>query len=161
MRRATSSGGRVMSTAAAGPDPALVEAIARRVVELLRDDWRLAAESRYVDAATLAEDLKVERDWVYAHARQLGAIRLGDGPRARLRFDPEVVAERLAGADARSWRPPRRTPRRSASRRDGTLHTSASRPDADRVDSKKVRRRAGVRAPASSPKRQQPGGNPE
>jgi hypothetical protein len=41
---------------------------------------------RLVDAATLAAMLPVERDWVYAHASQLGAIRLG-GPAGRLRFD--------------------------------------------------------------------------
>ena len=37
----------------------------------------------------------VTRGWVYAHADELGAIRLGDGPRPRLRFDPPVVTQRL------------------------------------------------------------------
>jgi ATP-dependent exoDNAse (exonuclease V) alpha subunit len=32
---------------------------------------------------------------VYAHADELGAIRLGDGPRPRLRFDPAAVTQRL------------------------------------------------------------------
>ncbi|WP_270006583.1 hypothetical protein [Solirubrobacter deserti] len=56
------------------------------------------APGRYVDAATLACTLGVERDWVYARAAQLGAVRLGDGPRARLRFDLEQVRATLADA---------------------------------------------------------------
>ena len=51
----------------------LVEAIARRVVELLGSE----RSPRYVDAATVSRDLAVERDWVYSHADELGAIRLG------------------------------------------------------------------------------------
>ena len=37
--------------------------------------------------------------WVYAHQRRLGVIKLGDGPKARLRFDPRAVEE-LRQADA-------------------------------------------------------------
>jgi len=70
-----------------------VEAIARRVAELLRiDTEKLAA--RLVDAATLARMLGVERDWVYAHARELQAVRLG-GERGRLRFDVAAVFRSL------------------------------------------------------------------
>ena len=46
-------------------------------------------------AAAVAQRLSVERGWVYAHATELGAVRLGGGPRSRLRFDPAVIAERL------------------------------------------------------------------
>jgi predicted DNA-binding transcriptional regulator AlpA len=49
------------------------------------------AESRFVDAAAVAAVLGVERSWVYEHADELGARRLGSGPRARLRFDLEEV----------------------------------------------------------------------
>lgn len=94
-----------------GVEPELVEAIARRVVELLRAEEPQGRSARLVDAATLARELGVERDWVYAHAEQLGAIRLG-GPHGRLRFDRREVGERLGGADAADWRPPKRTPRR-------------------------------------------------
>ena len=48
-----------------------IEAVAARVVELLRDST--TGPRRYVDAATLARTLGVERDWVYARARELGA----------------------------------------------------------------------------------------
>ena len=40
-----------------------------------------------IDAREFAQLLGVARDWVYANADRLGGVRLGDGPRARLRFD--------------------------------------------------------------------------
>ncbi len=80
-------------------DPSDVEAIARRVAELLAAPSRVRAV-RYIDAAELARVLSVERDWVYAHARQLGAIRLGD-PHGRLRFDLQHVQGTL-GEDSKS-----------------------------------------------------------
>ena len=63
----------------------LAEAVAARVVELLegkerRSAWGLAT------VADVADQLGVHRSWVYAHADELGAIRLGEGE-ARLRFD--------------------------------------------------------------------------
>lgn len=66
-------------------DPADIEQIARQVADLIAatQTWPSA---QFVDAAELAALLGVERDWVYAHANTLGAIRLG-GPRGRLRFD--------------------------------------------------------------------------
>jgi hypothetical protein len=45
-------------------------------------------------AADVARRFSVTRSWVYAHARELGVVRIGDGPRPRLRFDPAVVAQR-------------------------------------------------------------------
>lgn len=50
---------------------------------------------RFVDAATVAQLLGVERDWVYEHSEQLGGIRLG-GPRGRLRFDRQTLVDRLS-----------------------------------------------------------------
>jgi len=90
-------------------DPDLAETIARRVVELLGAVQPGANTERFVDAATLARVLRVERDWVYLHAAELGAIRLG-GPKGRLRFDLNLVKERLSIENIRasrlnSWRP--------------------------------------------------------
>jgi hypothetical protein len=86
-----------------------VEAIARRVVELL--DGSLERRARYIDAATLAHTLGVEREWIYAHSAQLGAIRLG-GPHGRLRFDLEHVRRILGGDESPSAaRLPRSGPR--------------------------------------------------
>jgi hypothetical protein len=74
--------------------PVQIEQIAQRVVALLDEAGRLADTPRYVDAATLAAELDVERDWVYAHAEELGALRLG-GPRGRLRFDRIWARQKL------------------------------------------------------------------
>ena len=83
-----------------------IEAVAARVVELLRETQ--PAPARYVDAATLARTLGVERDWVYARARQLGAVRLGDGPKARLRFDLEQARAASRGIERARPAPPGR-----------------------------------------------------
>ena len=66
-------------------DPEDIESIAARVAELLREQMPQTA-SRLADAAEVARELGVDRDWVYAHARELGGTRLG-GERGRLRFD--------------------------------------------------------------------------
>jgi len=52
--------------------------------------------ARLVSAEALARELGVSRAHVYAHAAELGAIRLGKGPRARLRFDPDAARAALA-----------------------------------------------------------------
>jgi len=41
----------------------------------------------------------VTRDFVYAHANELGRIRLGTDPRPRLRLDPGTVPEGWAHVD--------------------------------------------------------------
>jgi hypothetical protein len=98
---------------------AIVEGTARRMAELLGREgpiWRdgevgapdvgdLGGAGRpavgprgrsLLTAAQVARELQVSRSWVYQHAEELGARRLGDGPRGRLRFDLETV--RAAGA---------------------------------------------------------------
>jgi hypothetical protein len=47
-----------------------------------------------IDAAQLAVLLGVSRDFIYEHADELGALRLGSGPRARLRFDLDAALSR-------------------------------------------------------------------
>jgi hypothetical protein len=93
-------------------DPADIEQIAQRVADLTRSSQMLPP-GQYVDAAELARLLGVERDWVYAHADALGAIRLG-GPRGRLRFDLQSVQQSLPAA--RSRRSPARRRRSKAGR---------------------------------------------
>jgi hypothetical protein len=94
-------------------DDASIEAVARRVVELLRSDIPAAGE--LVDAATIARRFSISRDYIYAHAEALGAVKLGTGPKARLRFDPAIVAERLGtpAAPTSARKLPRRRTRRS------------------------------------------------
>ncbi|HEY5197760.1 MAG TPA: hypothetical protein VIJ51_12120 [Solirubrobacteraceae bacterium] len=80
-----------------------VEAVARRTVELLRE--QRPATFALVDARELAAQLGVSIDYVYAHATQLGAIRLGNGRRARIRFDLAAARDAL---EATRRRPPGR-----------------------------------------------------
>jgi hypothetical protein len=76
-----------------------IEAVAVRVAELLEQRGPRHAPGGLVDAAELARRLGTDRSWVYAHAAELGAIRLGSGPRARLRFDPEAAVLRARLGD--------------------------------------------------------------
>src|SRR5918994_1689189 len=87
--------------------PEVIDAIARRVIELLPRG--VVAPAELVDAAELARRLGVERTWVYTHAIQLGAVKLGNGRRPRLRFDPRVAIERIqASAPQPDHEPPPR-----------------------------------------------------
>jgi hypothetical protein len=99
-------------------DAETIEAIARRVVELL--EQRGLHTRKLVDAAELARRFGIDRSWVYSHAIELGAVKLGDGTKPRLRFDPEIAARVLwrvgegsaadppARSGERAGQPPRR-----------------------------------------------------
>jgi hypothetical protein len=96
-----------------------VDAVAEHLAELARS--APAPAVGLIDARELAELLGVARDWVYANADRLGGVRLGDGPRARLRFDAdrarEALAARSGGVPPLPTSPPRSghgRPRRSA-----------------------------------------------
>jgi hypothetical protein len=84
-------------------DDQLVE-LAELVADAIAARVRGAAASqptlRLVDAQAVADRYGVERSWVYAHADELGAVRLGDGPRGRLRFDLEEAGRRLTACSA-------------------------------------------------------------
>jgi hypothetical protein len=102
-------------------DPQTVEEIARRVVALL--EQRGLSKRKLVDAGELARRFGIERSWVYSHAIELGAVKLGNGTKPRLRFDPEVAARVLRRVDgkpvadppARSGKRAGQPPRRAAS----------------------------------------------
>lgn len=69
--------------------PESIEAIAQRVAELVREPESI----QFIDAEEVARRFGVSRDWVYEHAEELGAVRLGDGSRPRMRFDVHKVSE--------------------------------------------------------------------
>lgn len=109
------------SRARAVLDDESVERLAHRVAELLA--LRLEPASgpkpqRLLSAAEVAERFGVARAWVYAHASELGAMRLGAGRKPRLRFDAEQAAARLTALGPRpptsGPAPTARQPRRSA-----------------------------------------------
>ena len=102
-----------------------VDQIAGRIADLISDRVISAvmntiihmpgpSTARLVDAAAIAEQFGVARRYVYDHQRELGAVRLGHGPRARLRFDPRQVEALLE----RRTQPT--TPARGRRRRDRT-----------------------------------------
>jgi hypothetical protein len=90
-----------------GDVEAIAEATARKVAEIVR-----APPTTFglVDARELAEELGVSIDYIYAHAAELSAMRLGSGPRSAhpLRSppgapgarDPDTPVEREAPAVA-------------------------------------------------------------
>jgi hypothetical protein len=67
---------------------AFADAVAERVAHLLGSHQPTAG---LVDASAVAARLGVSRDWVYAHADEMGGRRIGEGSRGRLRFDLDQV----------------------------------------------------------------------
>jgi hypothetical protein len=103
--------------------PELIDAVARRFLELVHEVGTVTGRDPpardLLTVAEVAERLKMSPKWVYAHQRRLGVIKLGDGPKARLRFDPRAVEE-LRQPDA--WpdltaAPPEQPPKAKRSRR--------------------------------------------
>lgn len=62
------------------------------------------SDDALMTAHEVAARFNVQRSWVYAHADELGVVRLGRGPKPRLRFDPAVVAQLLLPATGRAPR---------------------------------------------------------
>lgn len=103
-----------------------VDRLAEKVAEMLEPRLVAALEAKIanpettglVDAAAVADLLGIKRSTVYQHAHELGAVRIGDGDRPRLRFDPERAkagASQIKRTNAtttptrRATRPPRRS----------------------------------------------------
>lgn len=68
---------------------AIAELAAHRVVQLL--ERPAPGPFQLLEPKQLAAALNVSLDYVYAHAEDLGVMRLGDGPKARLRFDLQTA----------------------------------------------------------------------
>lgn len=108
-------------------DERTVELIAAHVTAALRDELEAmiagltgpAATGRSLTVEQLASRLGVARSTVYAHWREWGGYKLGDGKRAPIRFDPDKLSiARHASAQAGSDQPqPRREPRPGKRRR--------------------------------------------
>jgi hypothetical protein len=115
-----------MRHTAAELTPHAIEQIAQRVAQLLHEHQAhgsVATEpvpARLLDATQLARHLGVTRTWVYEHAHQLGAIRLGTGSKARLRFDLDTATAAITNRQKRTPEdnaPSVETPRRGRPRR--------------------------------------------
>jgi hypothetical protein len=119
-----------MSETSVRLDTATIETLARRIVELLSppagpDPVEPLPSGRLLSAAEVSAWCGVSRGWVYQHASELGAVRIGDGERPRLRFDPDRVAERLNQLPAAPPTGP--TPPRGSRRRSPRISTDSRR----------------------------------
>lgn len=99
-------------------DDASVNAVAERVAELLRGK---PIGGELIDATEVAKRFSLSRDYVYEHADDFDAVRLGSGPKARLRFSPSKVAEALGSSSERESRSKREPVRPVRSGREVTL----------------------------------------
>ena len=89
-------------------DPADIDAIAELVVQRIAEREMRLARIGLATASEVAERYGVSLSWVYANKRRLGAVVLGDGTKARLRFDLERVAQALESPVDGASEPPRR-----------------------------------------------------
>jgi hypothetical protein len=106
-------------------DDATVAAIAQRVAGLSSEE--LCKPLRLTDTPTVARMLGVSEDWVRDHAAELGAFRVGDGPKGALRFDIRQVRASLE--HRRLDRTRERQPRRPGPRRRSLGVLPAAVPD--------------------------------
>lgn len=85
-----------------GDVEAIAEAVAPKLAALVGQPSPTFA---FVDARELAGELGVSTAYVYEHSAELGAMKLGTGPKARMRFDLDQARQAL---EARRRRPPQR-----------------------------------------------------
>jgi hypothetical protein len=97
---------RVVETPAPLSEDRIAEAIASKVVAIVRDELGWARDEEWIDAKEVARRFGLSRSWVYEHSGLLGARRAGTGKRPRLRFEPSVVAAALRDAQAAAEREP-------------------------------------------------------
>jgi hypothetical protein len=123
----------------------LADQLVDRVVERLAETLlaRLAAgqpppsppaTTPLVDAAAIAELTGLTRSTIYRRAIELGAVKVGTGPKPRLRFDPQSVLQLLTREEAQTIRDvPARTAPARRRRRDrsatGNLLPIRGRPE--------------------------------
>lgn len=80
-----------------------------------RGDAPPAAPARWLSASEVGTMLGINRDAVYRRANELGARRIGSGPKARLRFKAESVEEELAACSvSRGSEDPKPPPRQGS-----------------------------------------------
>jgi hypothetical protein len=100
-------------------DDADIDRIAKATADRLSETLVAGWQARYVDTGTIARLLGCSSEWVRDHAAELGAVRLGDGPRGALRFQPDRARAgyerrrlRTANGEAQGRRPgPKPRPR--------------------------------------------------
>jgi hypothetical protein len=128
--------------------PQTIEQIADCVVRRLHRQQQNQQQAQtgepvgMVTVAQFAAYYKLNPAWVYEHADELGATRIGSGPKARIRLDFQVAKAALAQHQANRMPPPAdATPRRPRQRPETNLYS----PEAPPLESR-PRRILGARA---------------
>lgn len=75
--------------------PQAVEQVASRVAQLLGHQQSQRREPQLISAGELAFYLGVTRPWIYKHRHLLGGRRIGEGPKARWRFDRHTALQAM------------------------------------------------------------------
>lgn len=100
-----------------------VRAIAEAIADVLAERGLVvyagpSGSARILNAREVSKLLGRSAQWVYAHATELGAIRMGNGPKARIGFDLASIEQWKRDHQIRPpepRKPPRRRPRRKLS----------------------------------------------
>lgn len=140
--------GAIARQAAVDLTPQAVEQVAGRVVQLLHRAQQNQQQAQtgepvgMVTVAQFAAYYKLNPAWVYEHADELRATRIGSGPKARIRLDFQIAKAALAQHQARRTPPPADVaPRRPRQRAQTDLYS----PEAPPLESR-PRRILGARA---------------
>ena len=99
-----------------------VRAIAEAIADVLAERGLVvyagpSASARVLSVREVSKLLGRSAPWVYAHATELGAIRMGNGPKARIGFDLATIEQWKRDNQSRpreARKAPRRRPRRNA-----------------------------------------------
>jgi hypothetical protein len=78
--------------------PVLPDAELRRLARFIAQELEAlhGLQPPLLTAADVAKQYGLSRGWVYKHAHELGGQRMGNGPKARLRFRARDVQARLS-----------------------------------------------------------------
>lgn len=134
--------------------PQAVEQVAGRVAQLLHRQQQSQEQEQtrqptgMLTVSQLAQHLSLNRAWVYEHADELGAIRVGHGPKARIRFDFHTAKAALQRQQADRGPAPA-TPR---PRKSGRPQPSPYNADAPLLEIRNPYAR-GIRARFAAPRR--------
>jgi hypothetical protein len=95
------------------PDLSVIDLLEALLLEAATD--ASTGQRRLLTVADVSVVLQLDPSWVYAHAHELGALRIGSTRRAPWRFDPRELARalrRLSAPPSEAAPAPKLSPRR-------------------------------------------------
>lgn len=124
-----------------GVDAEFVEAVARRLADLIGESVAAQEPPGRIDAAEVARRLGIHRATVYRDPRRFGGEKISDGPKGRWRFDPEKIHGGGGGRPAGFGRRVETVSQEEARAKDGT-RGRAENPRAEAVKCAQYQRSA-------------------